>query len=75
MLYYKLKLLVRTDEGRETFKDFYCDATEIIGFYIPDDRKYDIVNLLFTNQVVSILQEKHITDYLYQTFISGCIEE
>lgn len=61
------------DEGEKAqFRDFYFDASKITGFYIPnDDPEMDgvsAINVFFEGDFITIKQEPHILEYLYERF-------
>jgi len=72
---YKLQVLVQPDEGDSTFKDLFLNIDEVLGFYIPDDPEFDIVNLFFSGYVMTVLQEPHLIDYLTHRFSFGSINQ
>jgi len=71
------KAKLHTDSEDEPFKDFYIKAESITGFYIPEDiegREEKGINIFHEGGLSTIMQEKHITDYLYKTFVKPSIE-
>lgn len=72
MISYKLQVWTDID-GKTSFKDLYVDVEKILGFYLPDDKDDPIINIFFASQVVSILQEDHIKDYLWNKFAKNVI--
>lgn len=70
---YKLKIWLEVEE-EGYWSDFYLDLSMIDGFYLPleyDDEKEDDkgINLFINGQLITVKQEKHITDYLYENYI------
>jgi hypothetical protein len=75
---YKVKLFTSTEKGNE-FTDFYVDADDIKGCYkpskaqgFPDDM--EAINIFHGGGISTILEEKHIGDYLYDRFVKNCVE-
>lgn len=71
---FKLKLLTDATKN-DGFIDLYVKADTITGFYIPEkNAEYDSINIFHDGGISTILQEKHITDYLNETFVQKSIE-
>ena len=77
---YKLQLYTTNALDEVVFKDFYFDVTKVSGFFIPeeeDDNNYTedlTINILYEGDMITVKQEKHITDYLYQNFVKKSIK-
>ena len=57
-----------------TFIDLYFDVSKISGWYVPEqdpsltDLGINTVNILFDGDAMTIRADKHILDYLWDTF-------
>lgn len=76
MKIYKLKVLYYSDDSPESsLKDLYLNVESISGFYIIDKSSEDehiegdFVTLCHEGQWTTVLQQKHITDYLTENFV------
>ena len=75
---YKVKLFTSTEKGQE-FTDFYIDVDDIKGCYKPDKAQgfpndLDAINIFHGGGISTILNEKHIADYLFERFVRKCVE-
>ena len=66
----KLKLLIVTETGEvDGFRDLWLDVSKINGFFIGDViDNVETVNILYYSEFLTIVQEKKITDYLFDRF-------
>ena len=71
---FKVKLLTG-ETPKDRWTDFYIIGESISGFYIPGkEEEFDSINIFHDGGISTILQEKHITDYLLDRFVKKCIE-
>ena len=75
---YKVKLFTSTEKDNE-FTDFYIDVDDIKGCYNPDKAKgfpkdEEAINIFHGGGISTLLNEKHIADYLFDRFVKNCIE-
>ena len=74
---YKLKIMILNEEGGfDSFQDLWLNLDMVDGFFIPGElHGYQCVNLLYSGDFYTVLQEKHLTDYLYKYFVHKAIEK
>ena len=71
----KVKLLTEGDtEFDHRFVDWYLDTDEIKNFFIPIDENIPpCINIFYQGHLVTIKQEKKITEYLNQKFVKEAV--
>jgi len=75
---YKVKLFTSKEKDQE-FTDFYIDVDDITGCYKPDKAQgfpdeQEAINIFHGGGISTILNEKHIADYLFERFVKNCVE-
>lgn len=70
----KLQLLTDSNDNNG-FCDIYLTTESITGFYIPEKKEdYEAINIVHDGGISTILSEKHVIDYLFDTFVVDCIK-
>lgn len=71
-----IKLQLLTDsKDNNGFCDIYLTTASITGFYIPEKKEdYEAINIVHDGGISTILSEKHVIDYLDDTFVVDCIK-
>ena len=72
----KLKIFI-DHEGETILKDLYINADAITGFFVPDklpeDEGRDCVNLFYNGDMLTVLQEKKLINYLTENFVRQAV--
>ena len=76
MTTYKLKLYAETEEDVTMWMELYLDVETIAGFYIPlsDEDEEPSINIFIGDAPITIKQEDHIIDYLYNRFVKNAVK-
>ena len=76
MTTYRLKLYAETEEDITMWMDLYLDVETITGFYIPlsDEDEEPSINIFIGDNPITIKQEDHIIDYLYNRFAKNAVK-
>jgi len=76
MTTYKLKLYAETEEDVTMWMELYLDVETITGFYIPlsDEDEEPSINIFIGDAPITIKQEDHIIDYLYNRFVINAVK-
>ena len=76
MTTYRLKLYAETDEDVTMWMELYLDVETITGFYIPlsDEDEEPSINIFIGDNPITIKQEDHIIDYLYNRFVINAVK-
>ena len=76
MTTYRLKLYAETDEDVTMWMELYLDVETITGFYIPlsDEDEEPSINIFIGDSPITIKQEDHIIDYLYNRFAKNAVK-
>ena len=72
---FKLKLYTIDEDGLTVWMPTYVRVDSIIGFYVPfmDNDDERSINLFTTYGAITVKNEPHIEDYLYEEFADKAI--
>ena len=72
---FKLKLYTLDEEGSTVWMPTYIRIDSIVGFYVPamDGHEERSINIFTTYGAITVKNEPHIEDYLYEEFADKAI--